>query len=97
MSSNKKLFWAWVGQNATFGTPNQRTGLRSMHGSVRVFSTKKKRDDYVDYYRPNGSEDATKESRGSLRKYHFGMTLSSFNSHLDEVQEFELDEYANED
>ena len=39
----KKLFLAWVGQNATTGTPNPLTGRMNKYGTLHVFSSKKLR------------------------------------------------------
>ena len=33
----KKLFLAWVGQNATTGAPNPLTGRMSKYGTLHVF------------------------------------------------------------
>lgn len=46
----KKLFMAWVGQNATTGAANLLTGRMSKYGTLHVFSSKKLRDKFCDQY-----------------------------------------------
>ena len=46
----KKLFLAWVGQNATTGAPNPLTGRMNKYGTLHVFSSQKLRDKFCDQY-----------------------------------------------
>ena len=81
----KKEFFAWVGQNATTGTPNSITGYHSMYGDFRKFDCRKTRDYYVDnfYNQSNPSEFAVKVNRQTGRKYDRGSSTIIYNEYLD--------------
>jgi hypothetical protein len=84
MNGTEKQWYAWVGQNASTGTPNPNTGRMSMYGDNHKFRTRKERDDFVDdYYDRNGNKYAIKCSRQQLRGCNLGMTVRDFDNHID--------------
>ena len=75
----KGLYFAWVGQNASTGTPNRITGNYSMYGSYVAFDNKHDRDQFVeDYYDPNGNKYAVAGGIRKMREYSLGSTMYSF-------------------
>lgn len=47
----KRLYLAFVGdRNCSTGTPNKISGRMSRYGTIKVFQSKKKRDQFCDQY-----------------------------------------------
>jgi len=83
MTKTNQKFYAWVGQNASCGTPNQITGRMSMYGDNIVFSCKEDRDRFVDEFTSdNPSEYVVKCSLRKLRSYNLGCSVSNFEDNL---------------
>jgi hypothetical protein len=81
-TTNKK-YYAWVGQNATCGTPNTITGNYSMYGTDYVFNDKQSRDQFVDdYYDPNGNNWAEKCTKQQLRNKNLGSAVRDWEMDL---------------
>ena len=79
----KKRFYVWLGQNATCGEPNMITGRLSRFGDVLIFSTKAKRDAFIeDYYDPNGNKRAVAGSKKDMRGYNLGMSVRAFEEYI---------------
>jgi len=91
MKVTQKIHYAWIGQNATTGTPNYITGRLSKHGNMLAFSSRLLRDNYVDnfYNQNNPSEYAVKVNKKSGRAYNFGMSVCNYEEYL---KYLELDE-----
>jgi len=76
----------WSGRNTTTGTPNEKTGYKSIACDLLSFSSKEARDSYVDKgkitcdMRGNCREAVTKKQARSLC---LGMSVSAFNEHLE--------------
>lgn len=81
--TTSKKYYAWVGQNATCGTPHPTTGRMSMYGDNYVFDNKAERDEYVDNYIDNNpSVFAVKCSYRELRGYNLGCSVYDFEQDL---------------
>ena len=91
MKLTQKIHYAWIGQNATTGTPNYITGRLSKYGNVLAFSSRLLRDNYVDnfYNQNNPSEYAVKVNKKSGRAYNLGMSVFNYEEYL---RNLELDE-----
>jgi len=84
----KKLFLAWVGQNATTGTPNHHTGRMNKYGTLHVFSSKKLRDKFCDQYDhsfncypvPTNRKEAKSKYCAGQSQYNFDQDLLCTNS-----------------
>jgi len=82
-NETKKYWYAWVGQNATTGTPNQLTGGLNRYGNNYKFKSKRERDEFVyDYCDPNGNNHAVKCSRRKLRQYNLGCSVADYEENL---------------
>ena len=83
----KKDYYVFVGQNATIGDPNPRTGMHSFWGCFYSFSSKQKRDEWVEE-NDSGyvSEICEAVTRRSGRKYDLGISIADYNYHLDMLQ-----------
>lgn len=80
-----KKYLAWIGQNATTGTPHPQTGRLSMCGELIQFDTKVNRDDFVDNFHCtyNPSKIAAKTNKQEAKsKYFAGMTQWAFDDYL---------------
>ena len=83
----KKLFLAWVGQNATTGAPNTHTGRMNKYGTLHVFSSKKLRDKFCDQYDyrfncypvPTNKKEAKSKYCAGQSKYNFDQDLKCTN------------------
>lgn len=80
-----ETYLAWIGQNATSGSPNSVTGRMSMHGDLHAFSTKENRDEFCDTYNHLCNRYPIAVSRNSARKYHLGMSVRDYNEHIDQL------------
>ena len=79
----KGYFYAWVGQNATTGTPHPQTGRMTMYGNYLKFSTRKARDKFVnEFYSNNPSEFAVKCNVQSGRQYCLGWSIETYYEEL---------------
>jgi len=79
-----KLYYAFIGQNATTGKPHARTGYYSIYGDLYAFSSKRERDNFVDS-RYNSSAQiiaVATNKRDAKRKYFRGMTQVEFDQYL---------------
>ena len=80
-------YYAFKGQNATTGNPNPRTGMHSLFGSFYAFSSKQKRDNWIDENEAvSSSEICEAVNRKSGRKYDLGISIADYNYHLDMLQ-----------
>jgi hypothetical protein len=79
-----KLYYAFIGQNATTGKPNTRTGYHSLYGDLYSFSSKRERDCFVeDKYNSSAQIIAVATNkRDAKRKYFRGMTQVEFDQYL---------------
>lgn len=83
-NTSKRDFYAWVGQKASTGTPNQVTGRMSMYGTNHKFLTRKERDKFVaDFYSNNPSEYAVACTKRQLRSFNLGTSVADFETDLD--------------
>ena len=78
------MFYVFQGQNATHGTPNVSTGLKSLYGNILAFNTEEERDEYHEnfYNSSNPSEYTEKCNRTTARKYFLGMSVAAFDEYL---------------
>ena len=96
MTNATKKFYAWVGQNASCGTPNPVTGRMSMYGDNMVFKSKADRDRFVDEFSSdNPSVYAVKCSLRKLRGYNLGCSVRDFEDDLNYCEHaYVADEYG---
>lgn len=89
MKNTQKYFYAFVGQNATIGTPNQFSGNYSYVGELVAFSTRQKRDHFVnEYYDQNGSCFCVKTNKHSAKsEFCAGMSRYLYDQYLLEVDQ----------
>ena len=83
------LYLAFIGQNASTGTPHPLTGGMNMYGDLANFSTKSDRDLFVaEYYDINNPsvfvEKTNKQDAKS--KYCAGMSQYFYEQYIDEVE-----------
>lgn len=79
----KKLFLAWVGQNATTGQPHPLTGRMNKYGTLHIFSSKKLRDKFCDqwsnihnaYPVPTDRKEAKSKYCAGQSQYNFDQDL----------------------
>lgn len=72
-------YYAWVGQNASTGTPHPLTGKMSMYGRYYSFYHRKNRDKFVqEFYSNNPSEYAVKCNVQTGRKYSLGCSRRAY-------------------
>ena len=83
MNNSKRYYLAFVGQNATTGTPHPITGRMSMYGTLKAFSKRSDRDQFVEGFITNGYEFCASCNKFSARKYHMGMSMYVYNQVLD--------------
>ena len=85
MTTTQKRYYAFLGQNASTGTPHKVTGRMSFYGENFVFGTKKERDDFVEENDAVYTQDICVAcSKRQLREYNLGMTVNAFNEDLNE-------------
>jgi len=89
-----KNFYAYVGQNATIGTPHPVTGRLSMYGDIIAFSTIEKRDQFVAEY-SDTNKYAEKCNRKTAREYCQGMTVANFKEWVLDNADSNVDEHYN--
>ena len=76
----------FVGQNASTGTPNKRTGHMSFFGRYLKFATKEERQDFIDEKTGFSCREIVKAgTRNTLRKYDLGCSLNLYNESLDNL------------
>lgn len=86
MPENRQ-YYAWVGQNASTGTPNPITGGMSMYGTNHVFVSKKERDEFVNGYRSdNPSKQCIACSLRGLRRRNLGCSVRAFGQDLQTIK-----------
>jgi hypothetical protein len=72
----KNSFFAWVGQNGTYGQPHPVTGNYSRYGKYFAFASKAERDAFVDGYHDfNGNNYAVRCTVRTGRQYSLGMAV----------------------
>jgi hypothetical protein len=78
-----KLYYAFIGQNATTGKPHAITGYHSLYGDLFAFSTKRERDCFISKHRHGAGDIAVATNkRDAKRKYFKGMTQIEFDQYL---------------
>ena len=75
----KKKYLLFVGQNASTGTPNLKTGYMSFYGNTLRFSSIKKRTKYINNH--NFTINDTIIST-DVRRYNLGMSVNDYNEHI---------------
>ena len=76
-------YYAFKGQNASCGKPNQTTGLYNTYGDLIAFSSKEKRDYFVEnYYGNNPSEFVVSANKKQARGYCLGMSVRNYEEYL---------------
>lgn len=84
-----KYYYAFVGQNATTGRPNSKTGKYNTYGDLIAFTSRKERDGYVDNYSSyTGLEYAVKCNKSSARQFFLGMSVYDYQEHLKMINSF---------
>ena len=84
-----RKYYAWVGQNATTGTPNRITGRMSMYGQNYVFDSQEDRDEFVIcYHDPNGNNHAEGCTYRQLRGKNLGCSVAMFKDVLDHCDNY---------
>lgn len=79
-----KTYLAWVGQNASTGTPNPKTGRMNKYGTLHVFSSKVLRDKFCDQYNDRHNCYPVKTTRKEAKiKYCAGQSQHDFDLDLD--------------
>ena len=88
-------YYAFKGQNASFGKPNERTGLMSTYGDLIAFSSRANRDYFVEnYYGNNPSEFVVSANKKQARGYCLGMSVRSYEEYLRYVDSNVDERYA---
>ena len=84
-----RIYYVWVGQRATTGTPNKNTGFYSIYGDVVAFDSERARDDYCNQYSERHNSYPVPTNRTDARQYHLGMSVYDYNQYIDflEVRE----------
>lgn len=94
-----KLHYAFVGQlHTTSGTPHKTTGSYSRYGNIVAFSSRQKRDHFVNEYydRSNPSTVAiTTNYKSAKSLYCAGMTQKEYDSYMLEYVITEVDQSYN--
>ena len=92
-----KVHFCYVGQNATCGIPHPQTGLHNMFGDIIAFSSRAKRDRFVDEYYSQSSPSvyAEKCNRSSARKYCLGQSMYDFQTYTINMALGAIDESYN--
>ncbi len=81
-----RKYYAWQGQNASTGEPNQQTGRMSLYGLNIVFGNRQDRDEYVDEFRSDNPSVFCKAcTKTELRGYNLGDTIWEFENDLREM------------
>jgi len=79
----KKEFLVFDGQNASTGAPHPITGRMSFWGDFRNFSSKEKRQQFIDKHQRYTGDIIVAGTRRTLRKYSLGCSLAAYNAWLD--------------
>ena len=66
-----------IGEATTTGHPNEKTGSYSIAGDLRVFKSKKERENWV-----YGSHKRISLTLKDVRKLHLGMSIEYYNEML---------------
>lgn len=85
-----KKYLAWIGQNATTGTPHPQTGRLSMYGDLVVFYSKQERDSFCNEY--NYLHDCypvPTNMKEAKSKYCAGMTQVAFEDTIRLLEELQ--------
>jgi len=80
----RKSYLLWIGQNATTGQPNTKTGHYSNYGYIVKFKSLSERRAFIDQWRPNNpSEFCRIVNRKTARQFCLGMTMRDYNDYID--------------
>ncbi len=83
----KKLFLAWVGDNATMGYPHKITGRHNMHGELRHFYSKKERDRFCEQWSNKYNSYPVPTTKAKAKANYFAVyTKIEFEEHLKYIQ-----------
>ena len=78
-----KTWLAFCGSNATYGTPNPRTGRHSQHGYMKAFDSKKERDEFCDVFSNEFCSYPTPTNKQKAKSMYFaGMTHQQYDEVL---------------
>jgi len=78
-----KFYGLFVGQNATTGSPNTKTGRLSIFGDILRFDSDKTRQHYLDTHLFGVNERLIiLGGKNIMRHYCLGMDMHSFVEHL---------------
>lgn len=84
VQGGKMKYLAWVGQNATWGTPHPVTGRYSMFGDLHAFETKKERDQFCDEWNHRHNTYPVPTNRKEAKaRYFAGVSQATFNEIVD--------------
>lgn len=91
-----KIYYVWVGRNATTGQPHDRTGRMNRYGDLLAFSSMENRNLYFErFYNDNPLIFAVATNgQEAKRKYCAGMTQSNFDEYLRTVN-LDIDDLIN--
>ena len=82
----KKVYYLFVGQNASTGKPNKITGHYSYWGRIYAFSSKGERDIVYNHLDGRDARDKiVKGGRSVMRSFCLGASVAQFNESLDHI------------
>jgi len=85
----KRVFLAWVGDNATIGSPHPVTGCYSCNGDLLVFRSEKERKEACDVFDYRYNKYPVPTNRKEAKSlYCAGMSQASFEEWLDNMEIF---------
>ena len=73
-----KTYLAWIGQDATFGSPHPQTGNHSYFGELFSFSSKSDRDLFCDTLNHKHNAYPHKVTQREARNKHLGMSVEDY-------------------
>ena len=80
-----KAFLAFVGQNATCGTPHPTTGRMSTHGYLIAFSKRSDRDQFCKQFGCDTQRFVRTCNKETARRFYLGTSISTYNDILDQA------------
>ena len=92
----KKNYYLFVGQNATTGTPNEKTGRMSFYGCILKFISLKERAEYIE--EKTGFSCQEKIVIGGIkemRSMNLGSSLANFNDYILHIEDTIKDNTGN--
>jgi hypothetical protein len=81
-----KTYFAWIGSNATTGTPNPTTGRLSTYGHLHSFTSKALRDEFCNEYDHRFNKYPAAISRRGARSMHLGMSVAAYNEYINYME-----------